>query len=136
MPAARTRTSTSPGPGDGMGTSRSSSGRPVSTRRIAFMRLVLANLRNIEDDNESEVGRAKENRVNGQGADRPTVAVVAQTVEADVVGRAVRAWAVEQLRVATVPVVVAALGLTRADFGQLGLGIHGLIGTGAKEDLR
>src|SRR5262252_2693158 len=74
-----------------------------------------------------QIGRAEEQSVNCQGADGKAVAVIAQTIELDVVGRGCIAGAVEELGDSGVPIIVAALRLADADLRQLVGGIEGLI---------
>jgi len=84
-----------------------------------------------------QAGRAEELGVNDQRTNGHAVSVVAEFVEPNVLGRGeANSGVIEQGGVAGVAIVEAALGLARADVGELGVGVYGLIAAGAEEDFR
>lgn len=82
-----------------------------------------------------EVFGAEEIGIDGERADGGVVAILSEVIEFDVVGECIAAGGVEELSVAGVAVVVAALCLVGADFGEFGGGIDELVGAGAEENV-
>src|ERR1019366_2367764 len=86
------------------------------------------------DAEDCHVGGAEELGVNDEGANGQTVAVVAEVVDLEVVGREdADGGTVEQLGVAGVAIVETALGLANANIGELGVSVKGLIAAWAEE---
>ncbi len=83
-----------------------------------------------------QIVRAQEQGIHEQCSDGQAVAIEAQAFEPQIGRLDGDARGVEELGVAGVPIVVAALGLISADFGEFREGVKGLIAAGAEQDFR